>query len=147
MFLGQYTHAFDIKGRLTIPSRFRELLLVDGAYITQGFDRNLMVLTEDAFSRISLKVNAMNLADPNARALRRMIFASATRVEIDKAGRILVPDFLRQHAGLELEGDAIIVGAGNYFEIWSRSAWGDQTSQLQDPESNSQRFSVLDLSI
>ncbi len=146
MFLGQYTHSLDNKGRLTIPSRFRELLVADGAYITQGFELNLTVRTVGAFERLSQKVNAMNMADPNARLLKRLVFASAEKVDVDRAGRILIPEFLRQHAGLELDGEAIIVGAGDYFEIWSPSAWNDQLSQLQNPEANAQRFSVLDLS-
>jgi MraZ protein len=144
MFLGQYQHSIDNKGRLTIPSRFRELLAADGAYILQGFDRNLIVLPEPAFERISAKINGLSVTDSNARALRRQIYSTATRVEADRSGRILIPDFLRQAANLDSE--AMLVGAGNFFEIWSPDLWGQQVNQIQVDESNGQRFAVLDLS-
>jgi MraZ protein len=144
MFLGQYHHSMDNKGRLTIPSRFRDLLLSDGAYITQGFDHNLMLLTEPFFMRIYERVNQISMTDPVARKLKRWIFSSAERVEFDKVGRILIPDFLRQSAGLN--GEAVVVGVGNYVEIWDPSLWNDQVSQLQDDDADFQRFAMLDLS-
>jgi MraZ protein len=145
MFLGQYQHSIDNKGRLTIPSRFREILADEGAYILQGFDRNLFVLPEPAFEIISNRVNSLSMTDGTARALRRLIFSTAERVEADRSGRILIPDFLRQSANLVT--DAYIIGAGSYFEIWSPELWGQQVAQIQDDESNGQRFALLDLSI
>lgn len=144
MFLGKYQHALDTKGRLTIPARFRELLVADGAYVTQGFDRNLMVYTVPAFQRIYERVNKMNMTDANARLLKRLIFSSAERVEVDRAGRILIPEHLRQAA--ELIDEVIIVGAGEYFEIWTQKAWVEQVTQINDSEANTQRFALLDLS-
>jgi MraZ protein len=143
MFLGKYQHSFDNKGRLTIPSRFREELIAEGAYVTQGFDLNLMVLTASRFNRISERVGQMSVTEPNARILKRLIFSSAERVEVDKAGRILIPEFLRQYAGLQ--NQAIVVGAGDYFEIWSPESWSEQLTALQDTDTNKQRFAVLDL--
>lgn len=144
MFLGQYHHNIDEKGRLTIPARFRDLLAAEGAYILQGFDHNLMVLTAPSFESISLRVSQMSLTDPTARLLKRLIFSTADRVEVDRVGRILIPQFLRQSAGLD--GDAVIVGSGSYFEIWAPEVWDQQMSQLQDIEANAQRFVSLDLS-
>ena len=143
MFLGQYQHTLDDKGRLMIPARFRELL-EGGAYVTQGFDRCLMVLTEPYFQQVYDNVNTMNLADPNARLLRRLIFANAYPVEVDKVGRVLVPQNLRQFAGLN--GEAIVAGQGDYFEVWTPTAWDEQMKRIQDTEANNQRFSTLDLS-
>ncbi len=143
MFLGQYRHNLDSKDRLTIPSRYRDLL-TEGAYVMQGFDRNLMVMTNEAFSAISHRVNQMSVTDPTARLLRRLIFSTADRVELDKVGRILMPQFLRESAGLQ--GDAMLVGAGDYFEIWSPEQWALQNAQLQDAEANAQRFAALDIS-
>lgn len=143
MFLGQYSHNIDAKGRLIIPARFRELL-GEGAYVTQGFDRNLMVLTPPSFDQIYDRVNAISITDPAARQLKRLIFAHADRVEADKAGRIRIPQFLLDSVGLENE--AVVVGMGDYFEIWSPAAWGTQTEALQDTETNEQRFAALDLS-
>jgi MraZ protein len=136
-------HALDNKGRLTIPARFRELLLADGAYVTQGFDRNLMVLTVVNFDRILQRVSDLSMTEPSARLLKRLLFSNAGHVEVDKAGRILIPEFLRQLAGLKEE--AIVVGAGEYFEIWSPDLWKEQLAQLQDADANSQRFSLLNL--
>ena len=143
MFLGQYAQNIDTKGRLIIPARFRELL-GEGAYVTQGFDRNLMVLTPNEFEQIYERVNTISITDPAARQLKRLIFAHADRVEADKAGRIRIPQFLLDSAGLENE--AVIVGLGDYFEIWSPSAWDTQTEALQDTETTEQRFAALDLS-
>lgn len=142
MFLGQYQHSLDDKNRLTIPARFRELLS-DGAFVTQGFDRNLMVLTTGAFEQVYERLNAMNIADPSARLLRRMILGNAYQVEIDKAGRILLPQPLREFAALD--GEVVLVGQGDYFEVWSPQAWQEQQQKLADIEANVQRFATLNL--
>ena len=144
MFLGHFQHNLDDKGRLMIPSRFRDLLAGSGAFITQGFDKCLMVMTESYFKQVYERIEAMNLADPTARLLRRLIFANAYSVEVDKVGRILVPQTLR--AFLQLEGDAILAGQGEYFEVWKPADWNEQMAQLQDTEANNARFSALDLS-
>jgi MraZ protein len=143
MFLGQYSHNLDNKGRLTIPARYRDLLL-DGAYVTQGFDRNLIVMTVSAFETLSHNVKQMSITDSKARMLRRLIFSNGERVEVDKAGRILIPQFLRQGAGLN--GEAIVVGVGDYFEIWSPEHWAEQASRLQDAEANADLFAVFNIS-
>ncbi|MCJ7677847.1 MAG: division/cell wall cluster transcriptional repressor MraZ [Anaerolineales bacterium] len=143
MFLGQYTHSLDAKGRLTIPARFREAL-ASGAYVTQGFERNLMVYTTESFERLAKRASTLTATDPEARAVRRVIFGGATEVEIDNAGRILIPEFLRQYG--QLEGDAAIVGAGEYFEIWGKDAWDQELIGVTDPDSNAKRFTAFDLS-
>lgn len=143
MFLGQYKHTVDEKGRLMIPARFR-MLLAEGAYITQGFDRCLMVMTEAYFRQVYERINAMSLADPTARLLRRLILANAYPLEMDKIGRILLPQPLREF--LSLNGEAVVAGQGEYFEIWNPGDWEDQMRLIQDTEANQQRFATLDLS-
>ena len=143
MFLGQFQHNLDDKGRLMIPARFRELLAA-GAFITQGFDKCLMVMTDVYFKEVYDRISAMNLADPMARLLRRLILSNAYPVEADKVGRILIPQNLRQV--ITLESEAIVAGQGEYFEVWTPSAWNEQMAQLQDLETNDQRFAMLDLS-
>jgi MraZ protein len=145
MFLGEYRHSIDNKDRLTVPARYRELL-DEGAYILRGFDRNLMVLTTKAFEAISRRIDQMSLTDPLARSLRRLIIGSASRVEIDKAGRILIPDFLCQKVGIACEHEVVLVGQGSYFEIWSSEEWALQQKALDEVEANTERFKVLDLS-
>ena len=143
MFLGQFQHNLDEKGRLMIPARYRELLAA-GAFITQGFDKCLMVMTDAYFAQVYDRINSMNLADPTARLLRRLILSNAYAVEVDKVGRILVPGNLRQ--GIALDGEAIVAGQGDYFEVWNPTDWSQQMDQLQDIETNNQRFATLDLS-
>jgi MraZ protein len=143
MFLGQFQHNLDEKGRLMIPARYRELLAA-GAFITQGFDKCLMVMTDVHFNEVYDRINAMNLADPTARLLRRLILSNAYPVEIDKVGRILLPQNLRQSIGLD--GEAIVAGQGEYFEVWAPAEWNAQMDQLQDIDTNNQRFATLDLS-
>ena len=143
MFLGQFQHNLDEKGRLMIPARYRELLAA-GAFITQGLDKCLMVMTDVHFNEVYERINAMNMADPNARLLRRLILSNAYSVEIDRVGRILIPGNLRQV--IELNGEAIVAGQGDYFEVWNPADWYQQMDQLQDVEMNNQRFATLDLS-
>jgi MraZ protein len=143
MFLGQYQHSIDDKGRLMVPARFRELL-AEGAFITQGFDKCLMVMTDAYFKEVYERINAMNLADPVARQLRRLLLSNAYPVEVDKVGRILVPGNLRTFAGIASE--AIVAGQGDYFEVWTPAEWESQMTQLSDTEANNQRFATLNLS-
>lgn len=142
MFLGQYRHNIDEKGRLTIPARFRELL-ENGGYVTQGFERNLMVLTTADFHNIADKVGEKSLTDPTARELKRLLFSTADPLDMDKSGRILLPQFLREFAGLD--GEVVLVGVGDHFEIWPPEDWDKQINRLKDTEANAQRFSGVTL--
>jgi len=103
-----------------------------------------MVMTDVYFKEVYDRISAMNLADPMARLLRRLILSNAYPVEADKVGRILVPQNLRQV--ITLESEAIVAGQGEYFEVWTPAAWNEQMAQLQDLETNDQRFAMLDLS-
>lgn len=147
MFLGHFQHNLDDKGRLMIPARFRELL-EGGAFITQGFDKCLMVMTETYFKQVYERIEAMNLADPTARLLRRLILSNAYPIEADKVGRILVPQNLRAFLGVATEGsgELIVAGQGEYFEVWTPALWNEQMTELQNTEANNARFSTLDLS-
>ena len=144
MFLGQFQHNLDDKGRLMIPARYRDLLAA-GAFITQGFDKCLMVMTDAYFKEVYERINNMNMADASARMLRRLILSNAYPVEVDKVGRILVPQNLRAFLGIE-SGEITVAGQGDYFEVWTPAEWKIQMDKLQDVEANEQRFSTLDLS-
>ena len=143
MFLGQYIHSFDDKSRLTVPSKYRESLSA-GAYVVQGLDKTLWVLTQPAFETIYSRLMAMNLMDPAARSLRRLMLGNASHLELDSAGRILIPQVLRELAGLENE--AILVGQGDYFEVWSPVNWNDEKTKLQEAADNPDRYATLNLS-
>lgn len=144
MFLGQFYHNLDDKGRLMIPARYRDLLAA-GAFITQGFDKCLMVMTDAYFKEVYERINNMNMADASARMLRRLILSNAYPVEVDKVGRILVPQNLREFLGIT-SGELTVAGQGDYFEVWTPVDWKTQMDKLQDVEANEQRFSTLDLS-
>jgi MraZ protein len=143
MFLGQFYHNLDNKGRLTIPARFRDLLSADGAYVMLGFDQNLMVLPSPTFQTLSQRIKQMSMTNPDTRVLRRLIFSSANYVEIDKAGRVLLPQFLKKSTNIE--SAAVVIGSGDFFEIWSPDSWATQADQLRDSELNAHRFEALDL--
>jgi MraZ protein len=143
MFLNQYQHNFDDKGRLTIPSKFRELPEA-GAVVVQGLDRNLMVLPPDVFQKLFNRLMAMSLTDPAARQLRHVILGNALEVVPDGSGRILLSSNLKEYANLK--DSVVFVGQGDYFEIWAADLWQAQQTQLNDATVNDQRFAALDLS-
>jgi len=109
----------------------------------RGFEQNLMLFTFTSFGVISDRIIRMSLTDSNARQLRRLIFSNAVNVEFDKAGRILLPQFLRDIA--EINTEAVIVGVGNFVEIWSPKIWAAQQEQLNDIKSTADRFAVFEL--
>jgi MraZ protein len=135
MFVGRCEHTIDEKGRLIIPVHYRPLLEI-GAFITSGFDQNLMVMTSPIFDKVHEQISQMNLTDPLSRQLRRLIFSNAERVELDRAGRDLA----------QLNGNAIINGVHDYFEIWSPVLWQRQ-NELLNADADSQRYSVFTLSL
>jgi len=143
MFLAQYTHTIDSKNRLTIPVRYRAAL-VSGAYIVQGYERNLMVYTTESYERLASQASTHSNTNPEARAMRRVVFGRASEVGLDSAGRILIPPFLKEYAGLDSE--ATLVGTGEYFEIWNPDAWSTELESVTDPETNAERFTTFDLS-
>jgi MraZ protein len=142
MFMGEFTHAIDDKGRLTIPAKFREELAF-GAVITRGYDKHLILYSAEAFKRVTAKAENLSPTNPEHRALLRLTFSGASEAVPDRQGRILIPPYLREYAGIETE--CVIVGVGQHIEIWSRDGWAAQLAGLNDPEVNAQRFSTLNL--
>jgi MraZ protein len=120
MFLGEFQHAIDEKGRLTIPAKYRGLL-ANGMVVTRGFDRNLMAFTMTGWEELAERIKGLSLTDPHSREFRRRVFSGAVDLTPDKQGRILLPPYLREFA--EIETDAIIAGMHNYMEIWSADRW------------------------
>jgi len=143
MFLGQYEHTIDEKGRLTIPSRYRDEMLDGKLVVTTGFEHSLMALTPDVFAVLSTQMRSKPITDPTSRQFRRYFYSNAQELEIDKAGRILVPAFLRDAANLA--DGVVLAGNGEYFELWSPDLWKAKQEELSDSEANDQRFSGLDL--
>lgn len=129
MFLGRFEHTIDEKGRMTIPVRYREIIM-NGAYIAQGFDQNLQVILADNFERNYQEIIQLSSLDPTVRLLREKVFSTAERVEVDRLGRILIPNFLRKYACLG--NSAMVIGAGANFEIWSPELWEIRDARLSD---------------
>ena len=143
MFLSQYEHSIDEKGRLTIPSRYRDELTSDCLVLTTGFENSLIALTPELFTIVSNQIRSKPITDPTSRQFRRFFFSNAQELEIDKTGRILLPTFLRETANLK--DNAVLVGNGEYFELWSPENWEKELINLNNSDANEQRFSALDL--
>lgn len=127
MFLGRHAHNLDSKGRLAIPARFREFL-VEGLVLTRGIDNCLAAYPRSAWDQLAERVNALSMADRDARLFRRMVFAEAADVALDGQGRIVIPAELRRYAGIDRE--AIVVGVHSSIEIWSPTAWDEVSGQV-----------------
>lgn len=140
MFLGRHYLAFDIENRLTVPSWYHEPLSM-GGIITRGFDSNLWVLPDLTFQKVCLRLREMNLADPLARLLLRMVLGYAYELQMDQSGSIMVPQNLQEYANLI--NKVVVIGQGDYFEIWDPVLWKKQEAQLSDAESNKERFARL----
>ena len=140
MFLGKFSRTLDTRSRFSLPSSFSGQLS-GGAYLTQGFDRNLQVLTSSAFQEIYRTVASLNIANPLARLLLRLVLGTAQEQGVDANGQLTIPEELKQFANLQ--EDIFLIGQGEYFEIWSPDLWNKQEAQLRDAETNSSRFSAL----
>ena len=122
MFMGEYNHIIDAKGRLIIPARFRELL-GEEFILTKGLDGCLSIYPMDAWEAFETKLRALPLTNKNARTFTRFFVAGATNCELDRQGRVLVPQPLREFAGLEKE--VVLTGNLNRIEIWSKEKWSE----------------------
>ena len=143
MFMGEYNHTGDEKGRLIVPSKFREQL-GDEFVVTKGLDGCLFIYPEDEWDRIEEKFREVPLTTQDARKFARFFFAGAATCEIDKQGRILLPQVLRAHANIGK--DAVLVGVLNRVEIWSRERWESESS-FDDMNQIAEHMAELGLSI
>ncbi len=128
MFLGEYTHTLDDKGRLTLPARWRDEL-GEEVVITRGLDPCLFVFPKSKFEIIAHEYDLLGLGKSDARALSRFLFAKATSDTPDKQGRIIIPQSLREFAGIN--GEAMIVGANNRIEVWNAARYREINEKLE----------------
>lgn len=131
MFLGEYTHSIDEKGRLTVPAKYRGELAA-GLVVTRGFDRNLMVFPMQGWEKLARELSERPLSDRSTRAFRRRVYSGAVDLVPDRQGRILLPASLREFAGLGDE--AVIVGMDDLIEIWSVNAWQPVLDEIEDSD-------------
>jgi MraZ protein len=141
--MGEYSHTLDIKGRLIFPAKFREML-GEKFIATKGLDGCLFVYTQEEWAILENKLKQLPLAKPEARAFVRFFFAGAAELEVDKQGRVLLPNNLREHAKLDKE--VIVIGVSSRIEIWGKEAWNEYNNQIS-PEVTKIAENLVDLGI
>ena len=120
MFIGEYKHSIDEKGRMAVPAKFRADL-AHAAVITRGLDHCLYVFTQTEWQTMAEKIKALPMTNANARAFQRLMLAGAVEVEFDTQGRVLIPEYLRTYAGIKKQ--AVVAGVYSRLEIWDEDAW------------------------
>ena len=143
MFIGEYNHNLDDKGRLAIPAKFRAILK-KGAVVTKGLDNCLFLYSKEQFEKIAQKFAALPISQAKARAFSRHMLAGAMDVDFDNQGRITLPEYLRQFSSLKK--GVIIAGLYNHLEIWDEGAWR-RYKQAAEQNSNSIAEELGDLGI
>jgi len=139
---GEFRHALDDRGRVAVPARFRTRL-AEGATLARWLDHCLGLFPQDEWAELATKLRSLPLTNPRAREFARFMSSGAVEVELDRQGRVLVPGYLRQYAGIG-EGEVVVVGALNRLEIWAPSAWESYRSKIEDePESLAEHLADL----
>lgn len=128
MFMGEYEHSVDSKGRLILPAKFREEL-GDTFIATRGLENCLFIYPLKEWTIQDQKLEKLSLFDPQARAVKRYMYGGAAELEVDKQGRVLIPLSLRQYA--KLDKDVIVAGVSNRVEIWSRENWLNYNAETE----------------
>ena len=140
VFTGEYRHSVDDKGRIAVPSKFRAQL-EGGAVVSRWLDACLAIHTRAGWDALAEKVSTLPITDEGVRRFQRFIFAGAVDTSLDGQGRVLVPSYLREMAGLDAE--AVVVGSRDHAEIWAPGRWDDYRKSLEDPESLAQALQGL----
>jgi MraZ protein len=145
MFLGEFAHSLDSKGRVAIPAKFR-MRLGEGAFVTRGLDGCLVIYPAQEWQEYAEKLDKLPSTQPDVRNFKRFIFSGATECDFDRQGRVLIPGFLREYAGL---GEtAVVVGQYSKVEIWSQERWDTARPKVEeDGEQIAERLSGLGLDI
>ncbi len=120
MFIGEYSHNIDEKGRLAVPAKFRGDL-AKGAVVTKGLDSCLFLYTKEEWEKLAAKLAALPISRSNTRAFSRLMLAGAMDVGLDKQGRINLPEYLRKYAGMQKK--VVVAGLFNRLEIWDDAKW------------------------
>lgn len=128
MFVGEFSHSIDDKGRLAIPVKFRGTL-TKGAVVTKGLDGCLFLYTRGEWDKLAKKINNMSFSQSNVRAFSRLMLAGAMDVTPDKQGRINLPKYLSDYAGIK--NNVIVAGLFNRLEIWDSKAWQEYKKKTE----------------
>ncbi|MFP4501584.1 MAG: division/cell wall cluster transcriptional repressor MraZ [Candidatus Hydrogenedentota bacterium] len=128
MYYGESTTRLDEKGRITLPAKMRQTMDVhkhSDWYMTRGYDHCIFLYPHPEWIKIADQLGQFSPMDPRALDFRRLLFGSVAEVSPDRQGRIPMPPYLRDHAGLDLKEEAVVVGVGEHIEIWSARRWRD----------------------
>ncbi|NLM45909.1 MAG: division/cell wall cluster transcriptional repressor MraZ [Firmicutes bacterium] len=126
MFMGEYQHMLDAKGRIIMPAKFREEL-GERFIMTRGLDNCLFVYPLSEWAQLEQKLKALPFTRSDARAFMRFFFSGATECELDKQGRVVIPNNLRVHA--KLQKDVVVIGVSSRVEIWSQEVWNQYSEK------------------
>jgi MraZ protein len=140
MFLGEFSHTLDTKGRLTIPAKFRDRLDAGLVVTRSPMDRCLLLFPMTEWEQVAAKVSALPLADPRSAQLRRAFFSTAEDLTPDKQGRILISQRLRELA--QIENEVIVAGVNTFVELWRPDLWQEKVLQPLDSGEFDQEFFV-----
>lgn len=128
MFIGEYSHTIDDKGRIALPAKFRSSLS-EGVVVTRGLDNCLWVYSRQEWEKLAEKLAALPISRKQSRAFSRLMLAGAMDVELDSQGRVILPEYLRKFA--RLGKHAVIAGLYNRLEIWDEDAWHTYSQQAE----------------
>jgi MraZ protein len=142
MLLGKTSLPITNQGTLALPEQDRQAF-PDVAYLTPGFEKDLLLMPKDVFEKVCRNLQATSLTDPLARLLARLILGNAVEVKLESGGEIPLPPSLCKFAGLK--DKAIVIGQGQLLEIWSPAEWDDQAELMLDADENIERFSKLNI--
>ncbi|MBR1883405.1 MAG: division/cell wall cluster transcriptional repressor MraZ [Clostridia bacterium] len=126
MLLGEYNHTVDTKGRVIVPAKFRDDLGVT-FIVTKGFDSSLFIFSKTEWNKFEEKIRSLPMTNPSARSFSRFFLAGANEVELDKQGRINLPQNLLDYAGITK--DVVVIGVSSRVEIWDKAKWENYTSE------------------
>ncbi|MCH8049744.1 division/cell wall cluster transcriptional repressor MraZ [Patescibacteria group bacterium] len=141
MFIGEYHHTIDDKGRLAVPVKFRDDL-AKGAVVTRGLDSSLFLLPLEEWGKLADKLAGLPLGQSNSRAFARLMLAGAMDVKLDQQGRFIVPEYLRTYA--RLKKSVVLVGVNTRLEIWDASTWQSYRAKTEeDAESIAEQLGDL----
>lgn len=129
MFIGEFKHTIDDKGRVSLPAKFRAAL-ASGCVITRGLDRCLWVYPVDEWQNLAEKIAALPITQKNARSFSRLMLAGAIDTKPDRVGRVNLPAYLRSYA--ELKKEVVVVGIYNRIEIWPTEEWENFKKEMED---------------
>ncbi|MBA3789020.1 division/cell wall cluster transcriptional repressor MraZ [Patescibacteria group bacterium] len=128
MFIGEYRHTFDAKNRISLPAKFRKELGAS-VIVTRGLDHCLYVYPKAAWKKEAAKIAIHSTGGAAGRGLSRLLLAGATEADVDSAGRILIPDYLKTFAGLAVK--SVIAGVSDRVEVWDERAWETYTKNIE----------------